>query len=528
LPRFSPIHEVAIGWPRLLLTAIKEAGIVTLAYEDGTMLWNSSFWLSKVRGWAAGVLVASSAVLGSIAPAYAGDSYFIADEEPAVSASDVQPNVAAGKGMAMPGYATGGCNQCGTCNDGCDDCGFLRGGRLCWPCGCNLADLGEAHRLLNTCRMQERGIIGAGWLAASYVWNPYQPNDKFNGPMTWTDRANEGQMNEFYYYLQKPINNDGCGFDWGWRVDAQYGSSYRWNTEAGLESHINNGQFYGLALPQFYGEVAYNDLSVKVGHFISPVGFYTVGTANNFFPILPYTFQYGEPFTHTGFLANYKVDDETNIGGGMTHGWDNFDNSGNPSMGALLTASRTWNEGTDSLAYVGVYGREPNLSGLQFVPGPNLGFSTRYLQTLVYSHKFSDDVIGYVQSDYGEQGKGQVDGSVARWYGLNTYLYWNQTCRLQWGGNAEWFRDDGGTRVGQVLPSFGSPNARGYARGPGFDGSFYRFTFGPKYFITPNFYTRMAFAADLYQGKKVNNQNPFDDGTRTTQQVLVFDGVATF
>jgi len=502
---------------------IQEAGIVTLAYEDGTMLWNSRFWLSKVRGWAAGVLVASSAIAGSVAPTFGADSYFISDENAAPSASDVQPMVAPDKGMGMaPSY-----NQGSNCNDYCDDCGFLRGGCICWPCGCNLADLGEAHKLLDTCRMQQRGVIFGGYANASYVWNPYQPNDKFNGPMTWTDRANEAQFNELYTYVHKPINNDGCGFDWGYRVDTIYGTNYRWDTEAGLESHINNGQFYGLAIPQFYGEVAYDDLTVKIGHFISPVGFYTVGQGMNFFPIIPYTYQYGEPFTHTGFLANYKVDDETNIGGGMTHGWDNFDNSGNPNMAAILTASKT--VGDDSLAWVGTYGREPNLSGTGFVPGPNTGFSTRYFQTLVYSHKFNEDVIGYLQSDFGVQGDALPNGGTARWYGLNSYLYWNQTCRMQWGLNGEWFRDEGGFRVGQVLPSFGSPNARGLARGPGFDGSFYRATFGPKYFWTPNFYTRAAVAFDAYDGKQAApNVRPFDDGTKNHQQVIVFDGVATF
>jgi hypothetical protein len=493
------------------------------------MLWTSRFWLSKVRGWAAGALVASSAIVGSATVASAAESYFLQDDSAAPSASDVQPVTTPGKSV-VPNYAPAacntGCNQCGDCDDCRDRRGLLRGGSLCWPCGCSLADLGEAQKLLNTCRMQERGIAAGGWLAQSYVWNPYQPREKFNGPMTWTDRANEYQMNEAYGFVQKQINNDGCGFDWGYRADAFYGTNYRWDTEAGLESHINNGQFYGAAIPQFYGEVAYNDFTTKIGHFISPVGFYTVGTAQNFFPIIPYTYQYGEPFTHTGFLSNYKVDDETNIGGGMTHGWDNFDNSGNPSMAALLTASKT--VGDDSLAWVGTYGREPNFSGQGFVAGPNTGFSTRYFQTLVYSHKYSDDVIAYLQSDFGVQGAALANGGTARWYGLNGYIYWNQTCRFQWGANAEWFRDEGGFRVGQVLPSFGSPNGRGYARGPGFDGSFYRLTFGPRYYWSPNFYTRAALAADLYQGKKAAGNNPFDDGQRTTQQVLIMDAVATF
>ena len=82
--------------------------------------------------------------------------------------------------------------------------------------------------------------------------------------------------------------------------------------------------------------------------------------------------------------------------------------------------------------------------------------------------------------------------------------------------------------MGQVLPSFGSPNARGYARS-GFDGSFYRLMFGPKYFFTPNIYGRAAFAADWYAGdRNANNEVPFDDGTKNHQQVIVFDLIATF
>jgi lipoprotein NlpD len=56
-----------------------------------------------------------------------------------------------------------------------------------------------------------------------------------------------------------------------------------------------------------------------------------------------------------------------------------------------------------------------------------------------------------LQSDFGTQHDAVVAGQTAKWYGLNSYLYWNMTCRCQWGLNGEWFRDQGGFRVGQVL-----------------------------------------------------------------------------
>ena len=428
------------------------------------------------------------------------------------SPSDVAP-AQGPAGCAMPDGACGGDDGC--CDDGC--CSI-------WPCGCKLADLGEANKFFDGCFAQCHNITAGGWVAQSYTWNPYRPVDKFNGPVTWTDRANEYQMNEAYFFLGRAAKTDGCGWDYGYRVDALYGTSYRWDTSAGLEDHINNGKFYGLALPQFYGEVAYNDLTVKVGHFISPVGLYTVGTANNFFNVIPYMYQYGQPFTHTGALATYKFSDKFSLGQGLTYGWDNFDRTGNRNGCWLTTATYTF-DNTDTLNYVGHYGSEINASGL------NGGFSTRYLQTVVYNRKFSDDVNGYVETDYAEQDAAVAGGGVARWYSLGGWLYWNLTCRCQWGLGGEWFRDEGGTRVGTLLPSLGSPNARGLARGPGFDGSFYRATFGPKYFFTPNLYARANFLFDAYVGKSAGGAapvRPFDDGTKNHQEIGVFDLVYTF
>jgi Putative beta-barrel porin-2, OmpL-like. bbp2 len=431
-----------------------------------------------------------------------------------------QPAAAA---MQAPGCeaSCGGKSSCDSCGCGC--------ALLNWfPCGCSLEDMGEVCRLFKPC-CEESQWSGAGWLAQGYVWNPYQPNDKFNGPATWNDRANEYQMNELFYYFGRAAKTDDCCLDWGARVDAMYGTSYRWNTSAGFESHWGNGQFYGLAVPQLYGEIGYNGWDVKVGRWYSPVGYYVIGTANNFFPLLPYTFQYGEPFTHTGVIATKKISDDLTVGGAITHGWDSSDNTGNPHAGGLATATYTIDD-QRALAYVGVFGNEPNFSGVNLASN-GFGYTSRYLQTLVYTRKFSDDVMGVLQSDFGTQHDAVVPGQTAKWYGANGYLYWNMTCRCQWGLNTEWFRDQGGFRVGGVLPSFGSPNARGLSLGrSGYDGSFYRIMFGPKYFFTPNIYTRVALAADWYDGKANNagGLRPFDDGTKDHQQAVVFDLIALF
>ncbi|HEV3339091.1 MAG TPA: outer membrane beta-barrel protein, partial [Pirellulales bacterium] len=209
-------------------------------------------------------------------------------------------------GMITASYARQKTEQCGCCQppaaeeeSGCaekeeekeeEPCRQCCTGPLgCWGHGCCLAELGTPFALADCApRLKKKNIIWlSGWLAQGYVWNAYGRKDNFNGPVTWMDRANEWQMQELYLYSTKPTDTKGEGWDLGYRADAFYGTSYRWDTEAGLESTFNKGQFYGLAITQFYGEVAYNDLKVKVGHFISPVGFYTVGTYLNFFNTIP-------------------------------------------------------------------------------------------------------------------------------------------------------------------------------------------------------------------------------------------------
>ena len=150
---------------------------------------------------------------------------------------------------------------------------------------------------------------------------------------------------------------------------------------------------------------------------------------------------------------------------------------------------------------------------------------------MVYSNKISDDELLVLESDFGTQSDAVAAGRSAKWYSFAAWYYWNMTCRCQWGVGYEWFRDQGGFRVGGLLPSLGSPDARGLSLArSGYDGSFHRLAIGPKYYFTPNLYGRAAFIADAYDGKVLNagGLRPFDDGTKNHQQVMSFDLVWTY
>jgi hypothetical protein len=397
------------------------------------------------------------------------------------------------------------------------------------------------------------GIQSIGWIASSYTQNFDSPTDRFNGPVTWTDRSNDWQLNELYSIVKRDPMNDGEGWDWGFRVDTQYGTSSRFNTSAGFEDKFQSNidhSFYNIAMPNATVVAQYNDLKISFGRYLSPVGFYAIGTYNNFFNTLPYTFQYGEPFTHTGFLAQYQATDDLNLGAGLTRGWDNT-GSFNPGAGYIGTVVRNnlAKEG-DSISWVPVFssaepvtysdnglpiiaGPAGSLSNPAGVPNNPPAFRPRYLQTLVYSRPIGEKLTYIIQSDFGIQANAWQDGSAAHWYGVNQYLYYKVNNCWSWGINGEWFRDDTGYRVGGFLPNYYQAYYGSRIRGlptnrSNYRGNFYQVTVGPRWTPNPNLVIRPNLRFDFFDGVAGTGFLPYADGTKSNQGILGTDVVLVY
>jgi hypothetical protein len=422
------------------------------------------------------------------------------------------------------GPAACGANACGD-KQGCT------GGQ-----GCNGGEEAEAWALqslfTDKCGsnwLDDNGLKIGGWTAISFTANFDSPRDRFNGPVTWMDRSNELMVNEQWFFLEKATKTDECNdWDFGGRVDWIYGTNARFDQAAGLEDQwITDHSFYQMALPQFYAEIAYKKLSIKVGHFFTTLGYFVVPTTGNFFNTLPYTFQYGEPFTHTGIMGTYKATDALTMHACVIRGWDSFRDvgQGSPDAGFLGGVTYTW-EDKSSLAFSLVASRE-----LAAGAGGD-GFAPRYAQSLVYSRPIGEKLTYVAQTDYGNQDQALVGGQSAQWYGLNQYVFYAQSDKLTWGANFEWFRDEDGARVGGFLPNLSTvPTAtRGLdvARS-GFAGNFAQLTLGPKCTVNKNMYVRPNLRFDWYDGS-ANGAGllPYGDGLKDTQTILSTDLVITY
>jgi len=355
--------------------------------------------------------------------------------------------------------------------------------------------------------MKQLGVTLGGWAQAGVTYNAGSPNNGFNGPVTFGDRSAEFQLNQLYLFLQRSVATEGNDFSWGWRADFMFGTDSIFTQAYGVPSYdVNDGRpltrntwdlnflhnqnrFYDIALPQLYLE-AYipvgNGLNVKAGHFYTPIGYEVVTSPDNFFYTHAYTMQYGEPFTHTGLLANYTFDKNWStvaglLTGSATGGWDGGWNQQLGNWSGLLGG--TWNteDKTTSLNLTSTYGATSERSS-----------TTWALYSIVAKHNLTDQLHAVVQHDHGFANGVLLNGrnQDATWYGINTYLMYDILDNLGVGVRGEWFRDNNGFRVC-------SPGRVGAAGNVDGSGGYYNFAAPPNGVCTSAPASYYAFTVGL-------------------------------
>ena len=389
------------------------------------------------------------------------------------------------------------------------------------------------NRYLELEALKSRGINTYGWVNAGIGANNW--GSPFNGPITFNDRAWQGQMNQLYLVNEKLLDTED-GPDWGGRVDLLYGTDYIYTTARGLDGNLlyqpnpagtggapswASSKDYGLAMPQLYGELGAADHAVKFGHFYTIIGYEVVPAIGNFFYTHAYTMQYGEPFTHTGVLDTWTPNDQLTVYGGITNGWDNFsdpinyfgiNNPGYPgaNSNAAFLGGVTFKNSDASQALTTTVSSGNEIGSFAQNGTGNIG--NRSIVSNVYTNELSDKLTYVFQNDLGwqfnanpaTQNVGQAAG-LAQWYGINQYMFYNISDSLVGGMRFEWFRDNNGTRVINPIRNaiFGGPYGSGYA------GNFWQATWGLNWKPNNNWIIRPELRYDWYSPDDPNGNLPF-------------------
>ena len=269
--------------------------------------------------------------------------------------------------------------------------------------------------------------------------------------------------------MQRTVVSETKKWDFGGRFDFLFGTDAIYAQAFGVPTFdVNSGEplnrnnwdlhiccsstrTYGIALPQAYLEahvpIGKNGLNLKLGHFYSPTGFETVPAPDNFFYTRAYSFNAGEPFTHTGLQANYTVNNNwavsaSAVTGSATGGWDGGWNRQLGNWGSVSGITWTSDDRATSLNVTGTYS-EASVRSNEAWGMYNIVFQHRInpktLLVLHHVHGFADGVL-LNNLKYTNVVKD------AKWTGLVMHLYYDLTENLSVGARGEWFRDRDGFR----------------------------------------------------------------------------------
>jgi hypothetical protein len=203
--------------------------------------------------------------------------------------------------------------------------------------------------------------------------------------------------------------------------------------------------------------------------------------------------QYGEPFTHTGFLAETALTDSINIRAGAVNGWDNFNSVNDDAWSYIGGADWTSADGATSLTLASVVGNVVNDDSTASVH--------RWVYSVVATHDFSDSLHLLIQHDQGEEANsaGVVQNN---WYGVNSYITYDVSDNLGVAIRGEWFQD--GDRIGNG------------------QGDYYGITGGVNYHVNNWLKVRPEIRYDW------SSNDAFDGGTKDDQLLVSIDTVITF
>ncbi len=357
------------------------------------------------------------------------------------------------------------------------------------------------------------GLVNAGGTI-----NAAGPENRMNGPLAFNDR-DDFQLNQLYLMLQRAPSCDEVGLTWGGRVDLLWGTDYifvqsaGWETQPDDDNRLNgetaggNPNLYGLAVPQAYLDLSFNQFDLMLGHFYTILGYERVEASRNFFASHAYAQQYGEPLTHTGGMLRWQGQQLT-VHAGVVNGWNQTDGV------------------DDEAAFLGgvtVAGCRSFLS-LSVISGEAEGLTTagqRTMYSLVWEATLTDRFVYVLLHDLGYQQDAIQANEDATWYGVTQYGFFKLTDQWRVGARYEWFRDNDGSRLARMYirrGGLGLPPA-------GFAGTYQSATLGGNWTPNPNLTVRPEIRWDWSSDTGIA---PFDDLSSDSQLTVAIDAVYIF
>ena len=198
-----------------------------------------------------------------------------------------------------------------------------------------------------------------------------------------------------------------------------------------------------------------NGLDIRGGKFFTLLGYEVISPAGNAF--FSHSFLFGNlPFTQTGLLGSYAINDSLSVTGGATRGWDQAteDNNG-PDI--EFTGQVKYTQGKFTFYVNGSTGNEEPSFAVRTDPvtGATRGLNGwRSVIDVIGSYNYSDNLTLAVNADYAFEAQ-RDNGGTAQWYGIAAYAGYKITDMFTFNARGEIFDDQDGDAPSTVV---GIPN----------------------------------------------------------------------
>jgi hypothetical protein len=167
-----------------------------------------------------------------------------------------------------------------------------------------------------------------GWIngGGNISTNTVKPGGNF--PISYTYTPNRDQLDQAVIYVERlPDTVQTDYVDWGFRISALYGETYRYTTAFGFADNQlhNHDLFNGYDSPMLYGDVFMpqfaQGLLVRFGRFISIPDIEQQLAPNNYMYIHSLTYAF-DNFTNTGVIGTLALNRNWMLQFGVTCGTD--------------------------------------------------------------------------------------------------------------------------------------------------------------------------------------------------------------
>lgn len=343
--------------------------------------------------------------------------------------------------------------------------------------------------------LEDNGISISGVIEGSWSHGLTSPANGIIAGHSFDFEHDDPTLNQIYVAVEKTTDYKKA-WDIGGKMAWTYGGDARFIHSNGLLDHERGDR--QIDLTELYGEVVVpvgNGLKLKFGKFITPLGFEYVNPSLNAFYSHTFIFDL-VPYSHTGVLGSYAIDDNWSVSAGLSRGWD-----------------QSLEDNNDSIDFIGSVGftKDDISSALSFTVGPELADNNGDYRVAIdwwFSAQLSEQWTASVNADYiWEQNSGQ-DGDASDVFGVAGYLNYAVCKYATLNARVEWFCDTN--------------------RAAGADTAVYELTFGSTF--TP--FADNELGSNLKIRPEIRfdiaDDPVFDGGTDDSQTVFAIDAYFTF